>query len=112
MSGGLQRCYLVVEIVRKAKALLEVSMATHVTTNMEGGQQHQKGQQQQKERENMAPLLKWAGSPVTKDTEVLDVFFTFLITELALSNRRDQWENPGQSTFTNSGGWSGQGIYI
>lgn len=56
---------------------------------------HKDNSSKRKTRENVASLLKWAGNPVKKDTEVLNVFFTFLIAELALSNLRDQWENPG-----------------
>lgn len=83
VSGGLQRCCLVVEIFRKAKAHLEVNMATHVNTNVEGF--HKDNSSETKTRENVAPLLKWSGSPVTKATEVLNVFFTSLFTGIACS---------------------------
>lgn len=53
VSGGLQRCLLVVEIVRKAKAYLEVNTATHVNTNMEGF--HKDSSSKRKTRENVAP---------------------------------------------------------
>lgn len=63
------------------------------------------GQQQQKEdQRKRGPKLKWAGSPVTKDTGVVNDFFTFLITELALSHLREEWENSEQSTFGPNGG--------
>lgn len=110
MSGGLQRYCVYVEIVRKAKAHLELSMATYMNTSVEGF--HKDNSSKRKTRENMAPLLKRAGRPLAKDTEVLNVSFTFLIVELALSNLREPRENTRQCTFSTSGGWSGQGIYI
>lgn len=68
--------------LRKTKAHLELNLARDVNSNRKGF--HRDISNKRKTRENMVPLLNWAGGLVSKDTEVAEVphvFFTSMFAD-------------------------------